>query len=581
MSFLNESGLTRYDGKLKNLLASTYSTSATYDVGDYCIHGGSLYKCTTAIAAAEAWTSGHWTKVNLGNEIDAAKEDLEKLKLDVADAYSASDSHAVGDYVVRNGILYRCTTAIGSGGETWNAAHWTVVNIGDELVAIKADIGILKEDLADAYSSSKTYAVGDYCLKDGVLYRCTSAISTAEAWTSGHWTAVQVGEELCALNGAITSIGDVSITHDGKIYDNANVIHLDTPHGQGYAQFTLEPTGVIATRTSSDGSTWTPWYILAAKNINRRTNANMVFIGDSWTVGGSASTESKRFSSLVASKLQMQEFNFGIGGAGFIRTGNLFSTQLSTASSQMTSVQKLNTGIVLICGGVNDLRNMMGTSTASDFANAVVSACNTAHTIFANALIVLAISNSESDGFTADQKYWVTNAIQEAERQITDYPYLIIRNLAASVNGVTANYISDGLHLNDRGHSLFAGFIANAIMGGGQDVYYRIGAIAPISPAYTDAGGNLWRMNDDIILEASDFVFGATISTNTTFATLPTTIISPNSTAYFPSYKSNQQNGTLAITKSGNLNFIPSPAGTENYTGMLTGNVRWIFTAKS
>lgn len=208
MAFLNETGLTRYDGKLKNLMAAAYSTSATYAVGDYCIHGGSLYRCTAAIESAEAWTAAHWTKVNLGDEIDSAKEDLEKLKLDVADAYSASDSHAVGDYVVRNGVLYRCTTAIGSGGETWNAAHWTVVNIGDELVAIKADIGILKEDLADAYSSSKTYAVGDYCLKDGVLYRCTSAISTAEAWTSGHWTAVQVGEELCELNGALTSINN-------------------------------------------------------------------------------------------------------------------------------------------------------------------------------------------------------------------------------------------------------------------------------------------------------------------------------------------------------------------------------------
>lgn len=206
MAFLNETGLTRYDGKLKNLMAAAYSTSATYAVGDYCIHGGSLYRCTAAIESAEAWTAAHWTKVNLGDEIDSAKEDLEKLKLDVADAYSASDSHAVGDYVVRNGVLYRCTTAIGSGGETWNAAHWTVVNIGDELVAIKADIGILKEDLADAYSSSKTYAVGDYCLKDGVLYRCTSAISTAEAWTSGHWTAVQVGEELCELNGAINHV---------------------------------------------------------------------------------------------------------------------------------------------------------------------------------------------------------------------------------------------------------------------------------------------------------------------------------------------------------------------------------------
>lgn len=472
--------------------------------------------------------------------------DLEEVANALLSASYAMQNYNRSDIVFYNGKLYRANQNITA--ESWNPAHWDEILLGDTVANIVRYIG---------------------------------SLNNSQIVNSSNVSGAHTSEALNTLNTAITAIGDVSITHDGKIYDNANVIHLDTPHGQGYAQFTLEPTGVISARTSTDGSTWIPWYILAAKNINRRTNANMVFIGDSWTVGGSASATNKRFSSLVARKLQMQEFNFGVGGAGFIRTGNLFSTQLSTASSQMTNVQKLNTGIVLLCGGVNDLRNMMGTNTASDFANAIVTTCNTAHTIFANALIVLAISNSESDGFTADQKYWVTNAIQEVERQITDYPYLIIRNLAASVNGVTANYISDRLHLNDRGHSLFAGFIANAIMGGGQDVYYRIGAIAAISPAYTYAGGNLWRMNDDIILETSDFVFGATLSSNTTFATLPDIIISPNSTAYFPSYKSNQQNGTLAVTKTGNLNFIPSAAGTENYTGMLTGNVRWILTAQS
>lgn len=217
MAFLNETGLSRYDGKLKNLMATAYSTSATYAVGDYCIHGGSLYRCTAAIESAESWTAAHWTKVNLGDEIDSAKEDIAKLKLDVADAFSASDAHAVGDYVVKDGVLYRCTTAIGSGGETWTPGHWTAVNIGDELVAVKADIGILKSDLADAYDSTATYEVGDYCLKDGVLYRCTTAISTAEAWTAGHWTAVQVGDDLSDLKGAINqNNNNLAITESGN-----------------------------------------------------------------------------------------------------------------------------------------------------------------------------------------------------------------------------------------------------------------------------------------------------------------------------------------------------------------------------
>lgn len=57
----------------------------------------------------------------------------------------------------------------------------------------------LRASMAAAYSSSATYAVGDYCLKDGQLYECNTAITTAEAWTAAHWTAVTVGGELSDL----------------------------------------------------------------------------------------------------------------------------------------------------------------------------------------------------------------------------------------------------------------------------------------------------------------------------------------------------------------------------------------------
>jgi lysophospholipase L1-like esterase len=42
------------------IIADQYSSSGTYDVGDYVWHSGYLYKCTTAITAAEEWTAAHW-----------------------------------------------------------------------------------------------------------------------------------------------------------------------------------------------------------------------------------------------------------------------------------------------------------------------------------------------------------------------------------------------------------------------------------------------------------------------------------------------------------------------------------------
>jgi hypothetical protein len=44
--------------------------------------------------------------------------------------------------------------------------------------------------IAPAYSSAATYATGDLCIYNESLYRCTTAITVAEAWTPGHWAAV-------------------------------------------------------------------------------------------------------------------------------------------------------------------------------------------------------------------------------------------------------------------------------------------------------------------------------------------------------------------------------------------------------
>ena len=60
---------------------------------------------------------------------------------------------------------------------------------------------------ASAYSSSKTYTVGDYVIHNSNLYRCTTAITTAEAFTAAHWTQVVLGDDVCDLKSAIKQIG--------------------------------------------------------------------------------------------------------------------------------------------------------------------------------------------------------------------------------------------------------------------------------------------------------------------------------------------------------------------------------------
>jgi len=71
---------------------------------------------------------------------------------------------------------------------------------------IDEEAGKARGNFAGTYSTSSAYAVGAYCIYQGNLYRCTTAIgSGGEAWTAGHWTQVAVGDEITALNDHITT----------------------------------------------------------------------------------------------------------------------------------------------------------------------------------------------------------------------------------------------------------------------------------------------------------------------------------------------------------------------------------------
>ena len=58
--------------------------------------------------------------------------------------------------------------------------------------------------VASAYSATKTYAVGDYAIQNGNLYRCTTAITTAESFTAAHWTQVVLGDDVTDLKSDLS-----------------------------------------------------------------------------------------------------------------------------------------------------------------------------------------------------------------------------------------------------------------------------------------------------------------------------------------------------------------------------------------
>ena len=52
-----------------------------------------------------------------------------------------------------------------------------------------------------AYDATATYVVGDICWHENKMYCCNTAISTAEQWTSAHWTEIVIPKDV-RVNGA-------------------------------------------------------------------------------------------------------------------------------------------------------------------------------------------------------------------------------------------------------------------------------------------------------------------------------------------------------------------------------------------
>lgn len=90
----------------------------------------------------------------------------------------------------------------------------------------------------DAYDETATYAVGDLCIYNNTLYKCTTAITTAEAWNTSHWTETSIADEISEL---LSDIGDNSS-------DIANII--TNLGGMKAKTYTVEGNGGLLTLPS-------------------------------------------------------------------------------------------------------------------------------------------------------------------------------------------------------------------------------------------------------------------------------------------------------------------------------------------
>lgn len=59
--------------------------------------------------------------------------------------------------------------------------------------------------MGDEYDPTAAYAVRDLCIHDNKLMKCTTAIATGgEAWNDAHWTETTIADEIDELNGKLS-----------------------------------------------------------------------------------------------------------------------------------------------------------------------------------------------------------------------------------------------------------------------------------------------------------------------------------------------------------------------------------------
>ena len=150
---------------------------------------------------SESWAIGG-TNTRTGEDTNNAQYYAELAINMMADEYDDTLTYIVGEYVIYNDVLYRCTTAVTT-AEPFDSTKWTtdkVVNAVELLNAQAQYYATMSqtysemaiEMMADEYDDTATYVVGDYVIYNNQLYKCITDVTTAESFDPTKWTADKV-----------------------------------------------------------------------------------------------------------------------------------------------------------------------------------------------------------------------------------------------------------------------------------------------------------------------------------------------------------------------------------------------------
>lgn len=172
-----------------SVIAPEYSTELNYTSGDYVTCRGVLYKCKNNTTGDfkqsdwdEAWITGK-------SEFEGQDEGWPNLSADILNMISSENT------------------------------NWT------EADAIQA------ANLAETYTE-KTYTIGEYCIHNNELFKCTTNITSAESWNSNHWEKATIGTNLSKAfrdRTQLSSSDDILNLKTGIYRKNSKITPINWP----------------------------------------------------------------------------------------------------------------------------------------------------------------------------------------------------------------------------------------------------------------------------------------------------------------------------------------------------------------
>lgn len=215
-----ELAITTRIANIEGWLASPYSSSKTYILGDYVVFDEKFYKCTTAVTTPEPFDAFKWTQIVLADDIAEWKRALELAEATFeilmrerqenfeslfVEEYDETLTYQAGMYARYNDKLYRCLVNNTTG--EFDPSDWAQVVLCTDLYSWKNTLmttvtnwanamDALRNNLVNDYDTSDEYAVGAYCYYNDVLYRCTTAVTIPGNFDPTKWTRVVLTEDL-------------------------------------------------------------------------------------------------------------------------------------------------------------------------------------------------------------------------------------------------------------------------------------------------------------------------------------------------------------------------------------------------